>query len=159
MAAPLYPAKTIANLFNLTERRVQQMAAEGIIPKAERGKYELVGCVRGYIKYLQERAFGKDVGQSDTFIERARLLRAKADEAEIDAKVKGKDYAPISTLCDVIGDFSSQAKAIFESLPKRIKQSMPELRAREIKILERELVKAQNAIAEIQVVFDIEGDS
>ena len=58
MASPLYPVKTIASILNLTERRVQQLAHEGIIPKAERGKYDLIGCVRAYIKYLQERAIG-----------------------------------------------------------------------------------------------------
>lgn len=59
MTTPSYPVATIAKLFNLTERRVQQLAKEGVIPKPEKGKYDLIGCVRGYIAYLQERAFGK----------------------------------------------------------------------------------------------------
>ncbi|VAW66172.1 hypothetical protein MNBD_GAMMA11-2557 [hydrothermal vent metagenome] len=36
---PLYPSATLAHLFNLSERRVQQLAKEGVIPKAQRGKY------------------------------------------------------------------------------------------------------------------------
>lgn len=80
---PLYPAKTIANLFNLTERRIQQLAKDGVIPKAAHGKYDLVGSVRGYVKYLQERAFSKDVVEAGDYHEhKTRLAKANADTQE-----------------------------------------------------------------------------
>ncbi len=37
-----YPVETIAELPDLTPRRVYQLTTEGIIPKASRGRYELV---------------------------------------------------------------------------------------------------------------------
>src|SRR5690554_4944951 len=52
----LYPAEVVSRLLNLTERRLQQLAREGIIPKAAHGKYPLVQCVQGYIRYLQQLA-------------------------------------------------------------------------------------------------------
>lgn len=79
-----YPVSTIAKLFGLTERRVQQLARDGIIPKPEKNQYELIGCVRSYINYLQQRAFGKGAAPQDTHFERARLLKAQADMAEIE---------------------------------------------------------------------------
>ena len=79
-----YPVTTIAKLFGLSERRVQQLAQEGIIPKPEKNQYELVGSVRAYINYLQQRAFGKGAAPQDTHLERARLLKAQADMAEIE---------------------------------------------------------------------------
>ena len=79
-----YPVSTISKLFGISERRVQQLAQDGIIPKPEKNQYELVGSVRSYINYLQQRAFGKGVGTQDTFVERARLLKAQADMAEIE---------------------------------------------------------------------------
>ena len=45
-----YPVSTIAKLFGLTERRMQQLAHDGIIPKPEKNQYELVGSVRAYIR-------------------------------------------------------------------------------------------------------------
>ena len=84
MTKPSYPVSTIAKLFNLTERRVQQLAKDGIIPKSNKGKYELVSCVQGYIHYLQERAMGKDSAPQDTYTERARLLKAQADKTELE---------------------------------------------------------------------------
>ncbi len=91
MSSPTYPVSTIAKLFNLTERRVQQLAKEGVIPKPEKGKYDLVSCVRGYIAYLQERAFGKTMAVGDTHQERARLLKLQADKTELEVDtMKGK---------------------------------------------------------------------
>ena len=40
MAAATQPIAVIAKLLDLTERRVQQLSREGVIPKAERGRYE-----------------------------------------------------------------------------------------------------------------------
>lgn len=79
-----YPVSTIAKLFGLSERRVQQLARDGIIPKPEKNQYELIGSVRSYINYLQQRAFGQGVAPQDTHLERARLLKAQADMAEIE---------------------------------------------------------------------------
>src|SRR4051812_6403090 len=84
MAGQTYPAETIARLLDLTPRRVQQLVAEGVIPKAERGRYELVPVVRAYIRYLRERALSQDLG-SDAFVQhRARLTKARADMAELE---------------------------------------------------------------------------
>ena len=79
-----YPVKTIAKLLNLTERRVQQLARDNIIPKPDKGKYDLVGCVQGYIGYLQARAFGKETNTVDMHIERGRLLKLQADKAQME---------------------------------------------------------------------------
>ena len=90
--ATTYPVSTIAKLFNLTERRVQQLASQGIIPKAEKGKYDLITSTRAYIKYLQERATGKDIEPQDTHIERARLVKAQADKTELEVKTMTGEF-------------------------------------------------------------------
>ena len=60
MAAQTYPVNVISKLLDLTPQRVGQLVSAGVIPKAERGRYELVPCVRGYIRYLRDRAVGAD---------------------------------------------------------------------------------------------------
>lgn len=44
----------IAEVLNLGERRVQQLANEGL-PRADRGVYDREACVRFYIRYLQRK--------------------------------------------------------------------------------------------------------
>ena len=82
MAEPAtYPVGTIAKLLMISERRVQQLTKEGIIPKSERGRYHLAEAVQGYIRYLQERSIGS-VSAIDYHVEKARLVKLQADRAD-----------------------------------------------------------------------------
>lgn len=85
--SPTYPVKTIAKLLLLTDRRVQQLAKEGVIPKADRGRYELAPAVQGYVRYMQERLVGQgeETGTIDYHKEKARKMKADADMAEMEA--------------------------------------------------------------------------
>ena len=69
-------AKQLADLLELTPRRVQQLAAEGVFPKMARGRYPLVECVRAYIGYWRERAEGRF---TDNELDEARLRREQLE--------------------------------------------------------------------------------
>jgi hypothetical protein len=68
---------TIAGLLNVTPRRVQQLANDGIIPRASRGNYSLIGCVRGYIKFLQTTTKGGAPATVASEIAQIRLERQR----------------------------------------------------------------------------------
>jgi phage terminase Nu1 subunit (DNA packaging protein) len=82
------PIGVIAKLLDLSERRVQQLSREGVIPKAQRGQYDLIGSVRGYVRYLRDQATRAQAGAPDYAAERARFIRARADLAEMEADEK-----------------------------------------------------------------------
>jgi len=88
MSSATQPIGVIARLLDLSERRVQQLSREGVIPKAERGQYDLIGSVRGYVRYLREQASKAQAGAPDYAAERARFIRARADLAEMEAEEK-----------------------------------------------------------------------
>ena len=88
MSSASQPIGVIAKLLDLSERRVQQLSREGVIPKAERGQYDLIGSVRGYVRYLRDQAVRAQAGAPDYASERARYIRARADLAEIAALKK-----------------------------------------------------------------------
>ena len=73
MAVNSQPIGVIARLLDLSERRVQQLSRDGVIPKAERGQYDLVAAVRGYVAYLRDLAIKAQAGAPDFGVERARL--------------------------------------------------------------------------------------
>jgi phage terminase Nu1 subunit (DNA packaging protein) len=79
------PISVISSLLDISERRVQQLSKAGVIPKAARGRYELIGSVRGYIRHLRDLNLKGEVGNADYGTERARLVKAKADLAEMEA--------------------------------------------------------------------------
>ncbi len=88
MSSPSQPIGVIAKLLDLSERRVQQLSREGVIPKATRGQYNLIGSVRGYVRYLRDQAARAQAGAPDYAAERARFIRARADLAEMEAEEK-----------------------------------------------------------------------
>jgi len=73
----------------LTDRRVAQLVKEGVLPRAERGRYELAPVVQAYIGYLRERSIRADAGELvdpdalDLAAERARLAKEQADGQEM----------------------------------------------------------------------------
>jgi phage terminase Nu1 subunit (DNA packaging protein) len=86
-AGPTFPARIIASLLELTERRLQQLVAEGWIPRAERGQYSLRDSVRGYIKYLKEHA--RDASRSSA---QQRLTNAQAVKVEMENYKRAGEY-------------------------------------------------------------------
>ena len=94
MKTPNYPASFYAQLFHVTERRIQQLAKDGVIPKSGRGKYPLITTIQGYVRFLQERSMGGEVS-TDIQTERQRLISANADKAEIEVKVLKGELIPL----------------------------------------------------------------
>lgn len=88
MSSASQPIGVIAKLLDLSERRVQQLSREGVIPKATRGQYDLIGSVRGYVIYLRDLAVKAQAGAPDYAAERARFIRARADLAEMEAEAR-----------------------------------------------------------------------
>ena len=65
MPHPLtYSASQIGELLEVSSRRLQQLAAEGVIPKpAKRGRYDLAATVRGYVGFLRNRVTNTPGGE------------------------------------------------------------------------------------------------
>jgi len=119
VAENLYSVDVIAKLLNLTERRVQQLAKEGIIPKAEKGKYNLVAVVKAYVKYLQDLAFGKHTGSESESESRSRWLKAKAALSELElSKAKGEVVSAVD-VADWWDRIISAAKVRLLAIPTK----------------------------------------
>lgn len=114
-----YPVGTIAKLLMLTDRRVQQLTAEGVIPKPERGRYELIPAVQGYIKYLRARTLGADALDEapDMVSDKARLLKAKADLGVLEVDRARGELLPVE---DVVAGWQSaigRARSLLLGIP------------------------------------------
>ncbi len=116
---PLYPATTIAKLFNLTESRINQLVKEGVIERAGRGKYDLVNSTRRYIKYLQERAFGKVLSSSDAHDAKTRLIMARAESEELSVMVMKGQYLPVDLMVNTWQHQYASMRAKLLSLPTK----------------------------------------
>lgn len=86
----LQPVQVIANIFGVSVRRVEQLKTEGIIKgQGKPTKYDLLPTIRSYIKYLSDKANGREKRETDAQLEtdklsaEKRLKVAKAEMAEL----------------------------------------------------------------------------
>jgi len=121
----LFPIAVIAKVLELTERRVYQLAKEGIVPRATSGKYDLIACVQAYIRYLRAAAGGGERLVSDDIAQdKARLVKAQAEAAEmVNAERRGELVSStlvIRTWERVVTSARGKFLAYFDKVPHQI---------------------------------------
>ncbi|MFH5187124.1 hypothetical protein ACHHV8_33580 [Paenibacillus sp. TAB 01] len=125
------PAKTVQNemvltgiqlaeMLNLGTRRVQQLAEEGILVKAARGKYKATESIQNYIRTLQDKSGAKDAGSVDYFDERARHEKAKREIAEIELSVMRGDLHKSEDVKFVMNDMLAAFRSRIMALPAKL---------------------------------------
>ena len=127
--AKMVDSKTIAALFSMTDRRVQQLTKEGIITATKQGnanRYDLLPTIQKYIKYLSDKANGKELSKRDTETEdrklnaEADLKRSKADMAALQLKeLEGKMHRSEDVEA-VMSDLVFTIRAMLMALPGRL---------------------------------------
>lgn len=146
---PLQTATFLGKLWNgRTARRIQQLAAEGIITKAARGKYPILTATTEFIAYQDKLLSGADES-IDFRQERARKERAQADKTEFDLAVARKEYVHVSHVERVLERASSAAAARFDSITSRLKSRYPDLTEKQIEGIKKEISEARNFVAQI----------
>lgn len=94
----LQPTAVIAKIFGVTTRRVEQLKSEGIIQgQGHPTKYDLLPTIQVYIRFLSDKAYGREKKEVMADLEReklqaeAEIKKAKAEAAQLELKeLKGK---------------------------------------------------------------------
>lgn len=115
--------ETVARALNLSPRRVQQLAAEGL-PRIGKGEYDLGACMAWYIKYLQriieQRARDDGTSVSTLTSERIRGAREAADKAAIDNRRRRGELVETEFVGALLRDIAADISARLEGLPGRL---------------------------------------
>ena len=97
----LQKTEVIAKLFQVTVRRIQQLTQEGILQTVEikQGKrtlrrYDLMPTVQAYIKYLGDKAYGREQKESVANKEEEKL-QAEVDMKKAKAKIAQLELAEL----------------------------------------------------------------
>ncbi len=117
--ATSFNIQAIAKLLKLSERRIQQLAKEGVIPKAERGKYDLIGSVQGYIDYLKAKVGGEFTAE-EVLKNKNKLLKAKAELAEIDKMKASGELIPKEEVKRTWLELVQKVKQKLLSIPNKV---------------------------------------
>ena len=120
----LQNAAIIAKLFGVTDRRIQQLAKEGIIPASQKRPYmfDLLPTVQSYIRYLSDEAKSADTAQVEMEKLRAEadMKRSKADMAAMQLKeLEGKMHRSEDVEA-VTNDLVYTVRSMIMALPGRL---------------------------------------
>ena len=85
----LVSGSELAQWLDVSLKTIVAYAAENVVVRASRGRYELRSSTANYIRHLRKSASGRS---STTGDERTRLLRVQADAAELKLAVTREEY-------------------------------------------------------------------
>ena len=86
MAENLQSTQVIAKIFGVSTRRVEQLKTEGVIKgQGKPTTYDLLPTIQAYIRYLSDKANGREKKETTAELEEAKL-RAEVDIKEAKAK-------------------------------------------------------------------------
>ena len=117
---PTYPAATMAKLLLLTPHRLQQLVTEGVVPKVERGRYELAPVIQAYIHYLRERTLPGMMNVVSLDEARQRKLSADAKLAEIEVAKAESGVATIQVVEKSWSDLVHAVRGRLLALPQNV---------------------------------------
>lgn len=120
----LQPTQVIAKLFGVSTRRIEQLKAEGIIKGEGRPtKYDLLPTIQAYIRYLSDKANGREKKQTDSELETSKLeaesryKTAKAEMAELELQELQGELHRASDVEAIITDHVMFLRSMLMALP------------------------------------------
>lgn len=147
--------ETFGALVGVTQQAVSDMVTQGVLPRG--GK--LSEWVAAYCARLREQAAGRAAnGDLQLASERARLASEQADRIAMINAERRRELAPVAVLEVVLARVGRQIAGILEALPIQIKRHSTAITTEDLQIIEREIVRARNLAANIELKLDEEED-
>ena len=119
----IYTRKAIAEILELSEKRVSQLTDSEHIKEFSPGHYKLLPAIRGYIRFLKSQMADGD-GTSDYNTEKARLTKAKREDAELDLRLRKNELHEAADIEFIMTNMLIAFKAKLETLPYKVLPSV-----------------------------------
>lgn len=120
-------AAVLGNIFGVTDRRIRQMAEEGIIVRAAKGRYNLVDSLKNYILSLKLAVDSNDSDNPDGELnfeeEKALHERVKRHISEMKLQTMKGELHKADDVRHVMTDMLSSFKTRMMNIPAKVAQS------------------------------------
>lgn len=117
-------AAVLGNIFGVTDRRIRQMAEEGIIVRAAKGRYNLVDSLKNYILSLKLAADSNDSDNPDGELnfeeEKALHERVKRHISEMKLQTMKGELHKADDVRHVMTDMLSSFKTRMMNIPAKV---------------------------------------
>lgn len=117
-------AAVLGNIFGVTDRRIRQMAEEGIIVRAAKGRYNLVDSLKNYILSLKLAVDSNDSDNPDGELnfeeEKALHERVKRHISEMKLQTMKGELHKADDVRHVMTDMLSSFKTRMMNIPPKV---------------------------------------
>ena len=119
----------IAKFFGRSNRHIQQLTSDGILPVVKRthkdgNLYDLIPTIQRYIKYLQgivdNRTKSTDELEAQRLNVDIKLKEAKADKEILELKILKSEVLRVEDVRAYVEDLAATTKALLTALPGRL---------------------------------------
>ena len=118
MSGKTVSVSVIAKLFDCSERQVQKLAKDDVIPKPENGGYDLASCVQSYIRSLRRKSKFGDVGD-EMEASKLRITKEQALKLELENRRKQGELLPKSDIQKEVGYAFSNVRTRLLAIPNK----------------------------------------
>ena len=91
-------AAVLGRVLGISRASVANLATDGVLPRADRGLFNLPACVQAYLRHKLVKAKAGDVTVHSLVAERSRLTKIKADNAELEARKLAGELVPAADI-------------------------------------------------------------
>lgn len=159
-----YRVEIISQLFGVTVRRIQQLTQEGVLPTVdtpEGRRYDLVPTIQNYVRYLSDKAYGKNRSEKENELREQKMkaeIALKESQGELHrlrTEIAAGKYIAIEEVTIDYQKFFVTFKKFALSLPARLTDSLNgNIDPLEARRIEKEL---QQEIQQLLTAFVVAG--
>lgn len=144
---------TIATMFGLSSRRINQLVDEGIINKISPGCFDLVETVKLYITHLQTQKDAKNIEGSNEALkikEDMLLKKARREKEELKLKLMKNELHKSSDVERMVTGMIMNAKSKLEAIPSKLAPKLINVKDQGyiFDVIQEEIAAVENELAD-----------
>lgn len=152
----LYTVKAVATWLDLTESRVRQLRQQKIITEYQPGLFDLKVVTHEYINYLRKNSQTED--SVDYNAERAKLMRAKRENQELELRLRKNELHEAEEIEKVMTDTLIKFKTRLMAIPAKLSPKLAKKKDQTeiFKLIKAAIDEALEELADFQKLFGYE---
>lgn len=140
----------LADLLDLTSRRIRVLVADGVIPKTGRGAtaFDRRDAVRSYCAWIREKASRGVHVMDELKAEKIRQAREAADKLALQNAAARGELVPAKDVASAWAGVLRDVRAMLLAVPSRCGASLPHLTPHDVTAIDREIKSALEGLAD-----------
>lgn len=140
----------LADILDLTSRRVRDLVSDGVIPKSGRGAtaFDRRDAVRAYCIWIRDKASRGVAVMDELKAEKIRQAREAADKLALQNAAARRELVPSSEVDSAWSNVLRDVRSMMLAVPSRCGASLAHLTPHDIAAIDREIKSALEGLAD-----------